>query len=740
MRKSFKQVFALILLSCLITLSPLSFAQNKILTVEDAVTRGHGRLSPQKLSQLNWIPGTNVYYFVSRKDEKEILFREDALKKTKAEAVVSIEELNRQLNALKSPNDNMPRFPIVEWENDHFFRFRNGDSVYSFNTAENKLALRNSLSSKNPELAQNEEFSPEKGYAAFTKDNNLFISMGSVSPIQVTFDTDPAIVNGQAVHRNEFGITKGIFWSPKGSYVAFYRMDQTMVTDYPLVDIKEHPAKLTNIKYPMAGMKSHEVTIGIYNIASGKTIFLETGEPKDQYLTNVTWSPDEKNIYVAHLNRDQNFMQMVKYDALTGKKLKTLFEEKDSKYVEPLNGPIFIKNSNRFLWLSRRDGWNHLYLYDTEGSLIKQLTKGEWEITDFNGFDLENKNALITSTQDGVLERHVYKVNLETGKSKKLTEARGTHEIRLNSSGQYMLDNFSSTNTPSVFEVLDAEGKAVKEILRAPNPLKDYKLGEMRLFSIKAESGEDLYCRMILPADFDSTKKYPVLVYVYGGPHSQLVTDSWLGGANLWLNYMAEKGYIVFTLDNRGTSNRGMKFEQQTFRHLGTVEIEDQLTGIKYLKSLPYTDQNRIGVFGWSFGGFMATSLMTRASDVFKVGVAGGPVIDWSYYEIMYGERYMDTPESNPAGYKESSLLNYVGNLKGKLLLIHGTVDPTVVCQNSLLFVQKAVSLGIPLDYFPYPGHEHGVVGNDSIHLYEKISSYFNDNLKNCSTEISAMK
>ncbi|HEX2867506.1 MAG TPA: S9 family peptidase [Ignavibacteriales bacterium] len=698
------------------------FCQTKLLTVEDAVTQGHGRLSFKKIRQLDWIPGTDSFYYLLRDNGKEILFVED-LKSRKAAPVVSLDELNAQLAFSKS---SAKMFPQIQWEDSKSFFFREGDSVFKFEPAEKKLTLRNLLSNS----GENVEFSPKGENLAFTVDNNLFISRKTAHPEQITFDTCKDILNGQAVHRNEFGITKGIFWSPMGNFLAFYRMDQTMVADYPLVDISKHPAEVVNTKYPMAGQTSHQVTIGVYNISTGKTLWLQTGEPKDQYLTNLTWSPDEKNIYVAHLNRDQNFMQLIKYDAQTGKKLKVLFEEKSDKYVEPLNGPIFPGNNQEFLWLSRRDGWNHLYLYNTEGKLIKQLTKGEWEITEFNGFDKKNENVFITSTMDGVLQRHLYKVNLRSGKLQKLTSSEGTHELKISPEGEYFIDAFTSISTPPVVSLMDSDGKMIKEIFRFDNPLKDYKLGQTRLFSIKADDGQDLFCRMILPVDFDSTKKYPVIVYVYGGPHSQLVTDSWLGGANLWLNYMAEMGYIVFTLDNHGTSNRGLQFEQATFRHLGTREIEDQLTGIKYLKSLPYSDPGRIGVFGWSYGGFMATSLMTRASDVFKVGVAGGPVIDWSYYEVMYGERYMDTPESNPEGYKESSLLNYVQNLKGKLLLIHGTMDPTVVWQNSLLFVQKAVSLGIPLDYFPYPGHEHGVKGSDAIHLYEKISSYFKNNLQ----------
>ncbi len=283
---------------------------------------------------------------------------------------------------------------------------------------------------------------------------------------------------------------------------------------------------------------------------------------------------------------------------------------------------------------------------------------------------------------------------------------------------------------PSVTQIIDNNGKTITGLNKSSNPLLDYKISRPKIFTLKTGNDIDLYCRIILPTDFDSTKSYPVIVYVYGGPHAQLVTNRWyLGRYDFWFQYMAQNGYIVFTIDNRGSDNRGLEFEQSTFRHLGTKEIEDQLVGINYLKSLSYVDSNRIGVFGWSYGGFMTTSLMLRTNDTYKVGVGGGAVIDWKYYEIMYTERYMDTPETNPEGYEEASLLNYVDNLNGKLLLVHGTSDPVVVWEHTLEFAKKTAHMNKPLDYFPYVGHGHGVRGKDAIHLYNKISNYFFDNL-----------
>jgi len=557
----------------------------------------------------------------------------------------------------------------------------------------------------------------------------LFRSDGNEIP--VTNDADSNIVNGQSVHRNEFGIDGGIFWSPNENYVAFYRMDESMVTDYPLVEIQPTPAKLKNIKYPMAGQMSHHVTVGIYDLKNNKTVWLNTGEPKEQYLTNISWSPDEKCIFIAHLNRDQNHMELKRYDVFNGNYISTLFEEKHEKYVEPENPMIFLPNSNDFyLWFSERDGWKHLYLYSLKNGFIKQLTKGTWDVTRFEGFDKEGKNIFISCTKDSPIERHAYKINIEKNSVTKLTDGAGVHSIVINQETGYYLDSYTNSETPRIINLKDNKGKLLRNVLKADNSLKDYAIGDTRIFSIKSDEGIELYCRMILPYDFDESRKYPVVFYVYGGPHAQEVLNVF--GVNryyLWSHFMAQKGFIVFTLDNRGSANRGLEFEQATFRKLGTVEVKDQLTGLQYLKSLPFIDQNRVGVFGWSYGGFMATSLLTRTDGAFKVGVGGGAVIDWKYYEVMYTERYMDTPQTNPEGYEEANLLNHAINLNGKLLLVHGTSDPTVVWQNTLAFTKKCTELNKDLDYYPFIGHGHGVGGRDAVNLYTKISQYFLDNL-----------
>ncbi|WP_400191820.1 S9 family peptidase [Hymenobacter sp. B81] len=703
-------------------------AQQKLLTMEDAYL--NRSLQPASLKQLTWIPGSKDEFSLARTENgQDELARGGATGPLRP--VVTLAQLSQALQAAGAPAVKASAFPTVQWTGpDAFVVTMPSREVFRYSVAEGKASRLFGFAAG----AENVELDPSKTRVAYTRDQNLFISLAGKENVAVTSEANPAIVNGQAAHRSEFGITKGTFWSPKGSKLAYYRMDQTMVSDYPLVSIAPFPAQATPIKYPMAGDKSHEVTVGVYDVASGKTVFLQTGEPKEQYLTNISWSPDEQSVYVAVLNRDQNHMWLRQYDAATGALVKTLFEETDQEYVEPQHPLQFVPGRpDQFVWQSQRSGYNHLYLYNTSGKLLKQLTSGPWLVTDVLGFDAKAKNLYFASNQDSPLQRQLYSVSLGGGKARKISQNAGTHTGTLSPSGELLLDVFSSQTTPRTISlVATKDGKPRQQLLNAPNPVAGYALGQMKLFPIKAADGQtDLYCRLITPPNFDASKKYPAVIYVYGGPHVQLVTDSWLGGGNLWMQHMAEKGYVVFTVDSRGSGNRGLPFEQATFRQLGTQEMADQLKGVDYLKSLPYVDGQRIGVHGWSYGGFMTTTLLTRAPQgTFKVGVAGGPVIDWRLYEVMYTERYMDTPQQNPEGYQQANLLGHVQNLKAPLLMIHGTVDDVVVWQHSLSYLKNAVDQGVQLDYFVYPGHPHNVGGKDRVHLYTKITNYLDLYLK----------
>jgi len=621
--------------------------------------------------------------------------------------------------------DKMKYFPEYSWVNDNAIRIVADNNWVVLNISSKKAEIKNSWNKD----ATNLDLSPEKYIVAYTLENNLYISLNGTEKA-ITTESNKGIVCGQTVHRNEFGISKGIFWSPKGNKIAFYRMDETMVTDYPLVDINTRIAEVENTKYPMAGMTSHQVTLGVYDVASDKTLFIKTGEPKEQYLTNISWSPDEKYVFIGVLNRDQNHLKWNQYDAVTGEFVKTLFEEKSDRYVEPLTPLVFVPGANdKFIWESQRDGYNHLYLFNTDGQLLKQLTKGPWMVTQFGGFDSKSQKIWFMASKESPLENHAYITNIKDAKISKITAEAGTHSVYLTKDFSMVYDQYSSVTMGSSCTIKTSAGKEIKTLLENENPLKEYVVPTPEFITLKADDGTPLYGRLLKPVGFDATKKYPVIVYVYGGPHAQLVTNSWTGGAGMFLYYLASKGYVVFTLDNRGSGNRGLAFESAIFRNCGSVEVDDQMVGVNWLKSQPWVDQSRMGVHGWSYGGFMTISMMLKQPGVFKAAVAGGPVIDWKYYEVMYGERYMDTPESNPDGYKNAALTNYADKLDGRLLIIQGYQDATVVPQHCISFLESSIKAGKLIDFFIYPNHEHNVRGKDRLHLYKMIDQYFEDHL-----------
>ncbi len=713
-----------LIISAFIALTQMAVSQTKMLTMEEAVVKQKTTLAPSKLAQLMWVKGSNTYSFINKQNPEEMLAIATADNITSKD-ILSLTQLNAALSAANQKV--MKTFPAITWKNEKQFTFEADKQLLSYDLAAKKITME--ATRDFGDGAENTDVANKTNYVAYTVNNNLFVYDGKNNLI-VTNDKDENIVNGKSVHREEFGIVKGTFWSPNGNLLAFYRMDQTMVTDYPIIDWTTRPATNHNIKYPMAGDKSHEVTVGIYNVNTGKTVFLVTGEPKEQYLTNIAWSPDEQYVYIAVLNREQNHLKLNKYSVASGLIEKTLFEETNDKYVHPTHSMVFLPtNPNQFIWQSERDGYNHLYLYNADGTLVKQLTKGNWVVTDFAGFDAKCTKVFYTATTESGITRNFYSVELKKGKITRITQGDGTHTAMLSSNGNYILDNFQNTAVPRNTYVIPTNGKAAKQIYAAANPLADYKLGNMSIFTLKSDNGDDLYCRMFKPVDFDENKKYPTIVYLYNGPNVQMVNNTWNGGGDLWFQYMAEHGYVVFTMDGRGSWNRGLAFEQASFRHLGVTEMKDQMVGVDFLKSQKYVDASRMGLFGWSFGGFMTTSIMTRYPDVFKAAVAGGPVIDWSYYEVMYTERYMDTPQENPDGYKEARTINYIDNLKGKLMLIHGTQDPVVVWQQSIMFLKACVDKGKQVDYFVYPGHEHNVLGKDRQQLYQKVTDYFMQNL-----------
>ncbi len=708
-----KQLIAFLFVS--ITLLPCS--AQKQMSLEDAIRGRYSYLNPKMLNGVKWQDNKHftaynndtIWQYTIGNNNKKVLL-----------------DKARLTQAFVAQNKSYTPMNPVEFINTNELLLK-GQSLYAiYNFKLNQFSHFAPI----PEEAIAVDYCTANHNIAYVRNKNLYVQT-NLKETQVTHETANGIVVGQIVHRNEFGISKGTFWSPSGKYLAFYRKDESRVKEYPLTDYMAPIAENNPIRYPMAGENSEQVTIGIFNTQTQETIYLQSGEADEHYLTNISWDPEEKFIYVAELNREQNNMHLNQYNVNNGAKLKSLINETSNTYVEPQYPMAFLnKTPNQFIYMSRKDGFFHLYLYNTNGECLKQLTQGDWEVTKLYGIDANDKYAYIQCTKNSPLDRNIYSVNLSTGNITQIDGGEGFHEANFSPSFNNYIDTWSAHNIPGQTDMRQSSGKLIQTIIKADDTLADYELGENKLLQIKAADGKtNLYGCLTLPNNFNPNKKYPAIIYVYGGPHVQLINNSWHYNTRWWYYYMASKGYIVLALDSRGSAYRGQAFEEVIFRQLGIEETKDQMEGVKYLQSLNYVDQDRIGVHGWSFGGFMTTNLMTRHPEVFKVGVAGGPVVDWALYEVMYGERYMDTPAENPRGYQESNMLNQVKNLQGKLLYIHGAQDNVVVPQHSMKFLRECIKQGKDIDFFIYPTHEHNVIGPDRVHLMNKVSQYFFDYL-----------
>lgn len=694
----------------------LSELYSQKLSIEESVLPAQFNLIPDRSEGLQWLKSADLFSVV----EDDVLIIKDV--KGGVKQKIAAEDIAKALL-----DENLKTIPSITWLSDDRFYFQKGDAWFSYSIKEKKSQLLGKVLGE----GANADFNAECKCAAFTIKNNL--AVGKNDEVKyVTRNEDTDIVSGQSIHRNEFGILKGTFWSDSGTQLAFYQKNESKVSEYPLLDYTMTPAENKPIKYPMAGKGSETAQVGVFDIESGDVMYLENRKElgPERYVTNLSWSPDGSKIYLAEVNRAQNKMQVNVYNGENGFFESTLFEEEDARYIEPEQAiQFFPGNNSRLLWFSERDGYNHLYLYNADGTLVKQLTKGNFAVTRIIGFAAKNKQIIVEATGEDPLQMHAYSVSVSDGSMKKLTLEEGYHHISLSPSGKYFIDEFNSIDTPNRVRVFSMSGKPVLELLNAENPLANRQIGKTELIDIQASDGTVLHGRMISPSKMESGRKYPVIVYVYNGPHVQLVTNSWMAGAPLWMHSMAEEGYIIWTLDGRGSDMRGRDFEQAIFRQMGTLELEDQMAGVAYLRSLPFVDESRMGVHGWSYGGFMTAGLMLRKPGTFKAGVAGGPVIDWKFYEVMYTERYMDTPQENPEGYAKADLKSYVENLKGDLLMIHGASDDVVVLQHNMAFLKQCIDKGVQIDFFVYPGHAHNIRGKDRVHLMTKVLGYFMDKL-----------
>ena len=677
-----------------------------------------GKYRTDNITSLGWQPGTDNYSYVN--DDHDIIL---VNAKTGKESTFINHKLLSDNNIL-----GLRRFSWVDANT--IYIDRNNVTV---NFVNGKATI-NEFSGVNWDEVIDQDIKDQ--VFVIKNEKGVFVqsAINNYHEILLCPDTGKNIVFGESVHRSEWGIDEGQYISPKGNYIAFYRMDESMVEDYPLVNTSTPIATVENIKYPMAGRTSHQVKVGIFDVVQSAqrnaTVFhyILTDLADGEFLTNVTFSPDEKYLYITHLNREQNHSKLIRYDVQTGKKLSTLIEETDARYVEPSNRIVFMKNGH-FLYFSDRDGWKHLYEYDFSGNLIKKVVSGRFDLIDFYGLDASEQNIYFTASLEKPVNQYVCKVNLKNGKLTCLAHDDGVHYPIFSDTKNFFVDYFTNVTTPRIINLVNNQGKVQKNLLTSKNPYADCAMGETKIFPIVNKAGDSLWCRMITPPNMDRTKKYPVLIYVYGGPHSQLVTNSFISGG-VFLEYMAEQGYIVFTLDNRGTQNRGAEFEKCIHRNLGVKEVEDQMCGVEYLKSLPFVDSTRIGLDGWSYGGFMTLSLITSHPEAFRAASCGGPVVNWEWYEVMYGERYMDTPQENPDGYANANIIPKIKNVQCPLLVMHGCQDHTVVWQHTLELMRQAVTDGIEIEYFPYTAYDHNVIGPERVHLWKKLERFHNQNLK----------
>lgn len=631
-----------------------------------------------------------------------------------------------------------PRNFRVEWDvSGRTFSYVLGDSTFTVSAVSGAVKGHRTESSYAGHPNGNDRKEP--GFKVYTVGNNLFIEDSEGSKA-ITSYPDTGIVCGQSVSRNEFGINGGIFISPDSSRIAFYMKDESRVSKFPLLDITSRTGTHREIRYPMNGMTSEKVFLGVYDITTGTTTWMDVDDfTEERYLTNVTWSPDSRNIYIQVLDRSQKNMHLNVYDAATGKYGKTLLTEHDDRYVEPMHPLIFLENDpDKFIYsTNNRDGWWNLYLYSLKDSRLTRLTpsQGDVEYLAQHGNDVFYYSYEVDPT-----ERHMFSVNVKSGKVTRRTFVPGQHSCSFSPDFNYYIDSYSSLKEPLVKEVCSMKGSR-HEFYRSADPSDGLLRCDVELGSIRSADGKyDNAYRLVKPAGFDPSHKYPCIVYVYGGPHSQMVNNSFMANLRRWEMYMAQHGYVMFIMDNRGTQYHGAEYEKAIYGQCGQVEMQDQMKGVEWLLSQPWIDSKRIGVHGWSYGGFMTISLMVNYPDVFKVGVAGGPVIDWKWYEVMYGERYMGTEENNPEGFAKTSLIPRAKDLKGSLLICQGAIDNTVVWEHSLSFVEACIKNNVQLDFFPYPTHEHNVSGRDRVHLMQKVTDYFEQRLNSSAVRRESLK
>ena len=577
------------------------------------------------------------------------------------------------------------------------------------------------------------KISPDGRYVSFVREHNLWIvDVASGKERAITQGGTEGIRKGELdwVYPEELEIKSAYWWAPDSSAIAYLEMNESKVTQYPLVDFSSYTGDADLERYPVAGGANPVVHVYVAQLQGGEARQMDTGANDDIYLPRVDWLHDSRHVAIQRLNRQQTELELLIADAATGKS-RVALQEKDAYWINVSDDYRFLKDGKRLVWSSERSGYRHLYLYDLEGKELAQLTKGEWEVTALQGVDETRGTVYFTATEKSPLERQLYRVGLDGTGFSRVTKENGTHNVTLNSAADRYIDTYSNAMTPPRQDLYGTDGARVTSI--AENKvaeLADYHLSRVEFLSVPSHDHVMLNAMMIKPPNFDAQKKYPVLVYTYGGPHVQVVVDGWSGNGFLWHELMAQKGYIIFALDNRGAAGRGHLFEEPIHLRFGAQELSDQRDGAAYLRSLPYVDAKRMGIWGASYGGHMTLHAMFEDPEDFKAGFAGAPVVDWHYYDSIYTERYIGVLPQNEKSYQESSPVENVANLRGKLLVAHGTGDDNVHFANTLALLNVAIAAGKAIEVMPFPGLGHGI--NDPAArrlMMERATQFFLDNL-----------
>ena len=619
---------------------------------------------------------------------------------------------------------------LLPTETESIYRYSSRSNYYVYDR-ETKTAQE--LSEGKQRLAQ---FSPDASKVAFVKENNIFIKdITNNTELQVTFDGEiNKIINGATdwVYEEEFAFDNGMQWNTSGNKIAYYRFNEEKVPEFSMDLFTDLYPSQSQFKYPKAGETNSTVELFIYDLNSKKTTKANINVEEEFYIPRIKWTLDENILSVQRMNRHQNQLDFILVDAKDGSS-QTIFTENDAAYIDVTDNLTFLNDGKYFIWTSEKSGYNHIYLYNLKGKQVRQITKGNYDVTDFYGIDESNNTVYFASSERSPMHRDVYAVQLNGKNKKTLTNKTGTNSATFSTNYKYFINQYSNANSPYYFSLFDAKGNEVrmlKDNSNLNNSLAEYALSQKEFFNFKTTEGIDLNGWMMKPHNFDETKQYPVFMYLYGGPGSQQVTDSWGGSNFLWYQMLTQQGYIVACVDNRGTGARGSEFKKCTYQQLGKLETEDQIEANRYLANLPYVDGSRIGIFGWSYGGYMSSLCLLKGADEFKMAIAVAPVTNWRYYDTIYTERYMRTPQENASGYDDNSPINHVEKLKGKYLLVHGSADDNVHYQNTMEMTNALVNANKQFDLFIYPNKNHGIYGGYTrLHLFTKMTNFIKENL-----------